>query len=207
MDTGSISPILPIIFGPVAAAIVALVFANIGVAAKTKRTAYLLTRAELIEKILKNTSTDTTDDGHAKALVAACQRDLLDIMTVLRATSIRAEELAKLEFEQRPWYRRWKPPYSGTVGGVMGVMVYFIYLAQSLAYAVATVVLFWYPIEDLHPWQTAFMTVNQGLGAALGYWWALRSARNAAILARAKRLVALHGPTDLFSPTPADEFS
>lgn len=193
MNTSSTIPVLSIIFGPVAAVLVAIVFANVGIAAKAKRTSYLLARVEVIEKILANV---TATDAQSKALVSACQRDLLDIMIVLRATSIRAEELARLEFDKRPWFRRLFPPRSASVSGVMAVVIYYVYLAQTIAWIGATIVLFWHPFDNLHPVQGIFMIMNQGVGVALGYWWALKSARSAAIISQAKRLVAFYGLSD-----------
>lgn len=182
--------LLSILLGPFAAGMVALIFANVGLAAKSKQIAYYLARAQLLEKILANVGEPTTQPQ--QELRAASQRDLFDIMSYLRATSIAAKEQAQLDFDRQRWSRRLLPPTSATVGGIVGVIVYYLYVAMAVSYAAMGVVLAVYPVPHVHGWYAFVVVPSHITAAALGYWWAVRSARSSAMLSRARRLLALY---------------
>ena len=104
--------LIPIILAPVITAIVGLVFSKYGISGKSKRIEYYLKRLELIEKLLAN-----NDITASKNLI---RNELNDIVTYLSLSSLKNDEFVRIEFKNRPWFRKILTlPYTGSIGGTI----------------------------------------------------------------------------------------
>jgi len=129
--------------------------------------------------------------AEVETIRAALWQELRDIASYVRASSISSEEIAAIDFDRRVWYRRIIPPATRTVGGRIGIVIFYLYGSTAVLY----VPIFIMMVLKGDPREPAWIgLVGFGGAAAIasGCWlWAVRSARNSAIVQRALRLLAI----------------
>jgi hypothetical protein len=183
---------LPVVVGPLIAAIIGLIFSNMGIFGKQKRIEYYLKRLELVDRAA-TLSAANKDRSEINVLQALLQSELLDIISIIRSSSIREEEQAKIDFDLKPWYQRVFPPKSSTVGGRFGIIIFYLYAICGFFYIFIFFFALYYSQNDfMEPKYALFGMVASFVTAGASRLWAIRSARRQAILGRAKRLLAIY---------------
>lgn len=177
--------ILAAVASPIVAAIVGLIVARSGTAAKLRRVEYSLKRTELIEKLLSLQSNRIKED---KFPVAPLIDELNDIAASIQQSSIRQQEQDQLDFDKRPfWKTIYKLPVPRTVGGWIGSGIFYVYSLGALFYVVMLLIDI-VGVQSLLPKEVLVPgIVVSGFFAGLGRIWAVNSAHGAASLDRARR--------------------
>ena len=180
---------LPIILGPLIGAIISIVTTSSGLTGKTKYVEYQIKRVELIEKLLAS-----IDQGNNR-LRRELNYELADIVGAVRESSLQNQELIRLNFSERIWYKRIMPPFTNTLEGRLANFVFYLYLLMGLSYLVIFPLIFLdkphlYPTESRN---MALVSILMSfLFAVLARAWAISAARRAALLRRARRLLILY---------------
>lgn len=184
--------LLPIVFGPFAAALLGVLFANVGISRNTKVIEYYAKRATVIEQVLKLVAHDPLSED-TRHLSSACQQDLVDILTYLRLTTVRAEEQVQIDYDKQRWYRQLRPPHVGTVSNRLALGVYYLYAFSTVMYVALAIVLLFQPSRRRpDDWFLVMGFLLSAVVAVIGHILAVKSARSAAIVARARRLLAVY---------------
>ena len=116
---------LPIILGPLIGAIISIVTTSSGLTGKTKYVEYQIKRVELIEKLLAS-----IDQGNNR-LRRELNYELADIVGAVRESSLQNQELIRLNFSERIWYKRIMPPFTNTLEGRLANFVFYLYLSYQ----------------------------------------------------------------------------
>lgn len=177
--------ILAAVASPIVAAIVGLIVARSGTTAELRRVEYFLKRTELIEKLLSLQSNQIKED---KFPVAPLIDELNDIAASIQQSSIRQQEQDHSDFDKRPlWKRIYKLPVPRTVGGWIGSGIFYVYSLGALAYVVMLLIAL-VGVQTTLPTEVLLPGIfGSVLFAWLGRIWAVKSARVAASLDRARR--------------------
>ena len=186
----SFQGLLPLVVGPLVGAFVSIVTTSSGLSGKTKDLDYQIKRVELIEKLLASIGEDS--DRLRKAL----KFELAEIISYVRETSIQEDELTKITYDQRIWYKKIVPPYSNTIEGKLANIVFYLYGCTTLLYIIMMpFLLLSRRIEGEFGWVVMVSVVGSFLLAILARIWAISAARRYALLRRARRLLILYSNT------------
>lgn len=183
--------LLPLIVGPLIGAIISIVTTSSGLTGKTKNVEYQIKRVELIDKLLGSIG----EDGDRLRTALKCE--LAEIVGSVRETSIQEEELIKLTYNQRIWYKKIMPPFLNTLEGRLANFVFYLYGFGALCYVgVLPFLLLGRPGHYRgFAWSSIAGLVMSLLIAMLARAWAISAARRYALLRRARRLLILYSKT------------
>lgn len=180
----------------IVASIVGLIGTRTGTVEKLRRVEYLIKRTELIEKFLSLQYNQIEKD---KIPVSLLIDELIDISASIHNSSIRQQHQDQLDFDKRIlWKRIFTLPVPSTVGGWIGSGIFYMYSLSSLIYFGMLVVVLRVDKSTEAPPGPQDLPISAILGgllvSALFAWggrvWAVKSARNAAILKSAHGEIA-----------------
>ena len=180
--------LLPLIVGPLIGAIISIVTTSSGLAGKTKNVEYQIKRVELIGKLLGSIG----EDGDRLRKALKCE--LAEIVGSVRETSIQEDELIKLTYNQRIWYKKIMPPFLNTLEGRLANFVFYLYGFCALYFVVMSPFLFLgrQGLDRGLAWSPIVGAAMSFLIAMLARVWAISAARRYALLRRARRLLILY---------------
>ncbi|MDX6187948.1 hypothetical protein SGQ83_01180 [Flavobacterium sp. Fl-318] len=175
--------LIPIFFSPIVGAIIGFVFSQLGISGKTKIVEYYLKRVELIEKLLLN--------KEIKLDKSVLKDELNEIITYVSLSSIKNNEIAKIDFAKRPWYKKIiHLPQITTITGKVASFIFYLYGSIGLIYIPIIISLIFNKRKELIV--VLITTCLTFLVAFLCRLWVIRIAYREAILQKAKKELFLN---------------
>lgn len=177
--------LITVIGAPIATVIVGAIAARVGLGYRGKQLEYIEKRLSVIAACLRTEELRCSDEQR-QALTSEFQATVDSLL----ATSINLEEEFVLAWDNHPWWRRrlTVPPPQSALGWTSSILFY-LYSVSFLFLVILAPSVFSDSRGDLIWAYPLNLTMSLAV-AVVAHWGAVRAARHAVLLERARRVVA-----------------